>query len=105
MPLAVIPEWTVGDRLRKARELTGLNIKEFSAEVGISRNTITKYEAGEELPRPVYLRAWAMRTGVDVTWLEHGAAHRRTKSNLSDHRVIIGPWAEPASVAAVPNVA
>ena len=29
-----IPQFTVGDRLRKARETTGLNLQEFADEIG-----------------------------------------------------------------------
>ena len=73
----VIPEFTIGDRLRKARELTGLDRAEFAGELGISRNTVNNYEAGHTRPRLLALRAWAMRTGVPLTWLQTGAAPRR----------------------------
>lgn len=32
-----IPEWTRGDRLRKARSLTGLTSREFAEEIGVSQ--------------------------------------------------------------------
>ena len=39
-----IPEWTRGDRLRKARSLTGLTSREFAEEIGVSQKTVTDAE-------------------------------------------------------------
>lgn len=74
----VNPEFTVGDRLRKAREKTGLGQYEFAEETGISRGTVSNYEAKattEGMKRP-YLVAWAVRCDVDLEWLESGKAPR-----------------------------
>jgi len=66
-----VPEWTLGDRLRKARELTGLEVHEFADEIGIHRNSVGNYERGRR-PRPIVLKAWALRSGVSAAWLETG---------------------------------
>lgn len=73
--VGVIPEWTVADRLRKARELTGMDARDFAAHVGISRNTVSNYENGKtsRIGRPM-LAAWSMATGVPMKWLETGEA-------------------------------
>lgn len=68
----VVPEWTIGDRLRKARELTGLSAQDFADEIGVSRQTIANAESGTRHPRRITLRAYAMRTGVPLAWLETG---------------------------------
>lgn len=70
----VIPQWTIEDRLRKARELTGLERTEFAQELGVSRNTVTNYEHGKVEPRIIVLRSWALRCGVDLEWLRTGHA-------------------------------
>lgn len=69
-----IPEFTIGDRLRKAREKTELDQVEFAKETGISRNTVGKYEkaTGEEGMKRPYLVAWAVRTDVPLEWLLTG---------------------------------
>lgn len=67
-----IPEWTLGDRLRKARELTGLGQREFASEIGVSHQTVTNAEKGHRAVRKITLNAWQMRTGVDRHWLETG---------------------------------
>lgn len=71
-PRFVIPTFTTGDRLRKARQLTGLEQAEFADELGISRGTVRNYELDHVVPRKIVLRAWAMRTGVPVQWLVNG---------------------------------
>lgn len=70
----VIPQWTLADRLRKARELTGLDQLQFATEIGISRNTVGGYEKGRTKKQPplIVLRAWSLRTGVPLQWLQTG---------------------------------
>ena len=71
-PGFVIPTFTTGDRLRKARQLTGLEQADFADELGISRGTVRNYELDHVAPRKIVLRAWAMRTGVPLQWLVNG---------------------------------
>lgn len=68
----VIPRFTMGDRLRKAREMTGLDQTAFAAELGVSRQTVSNYELDNTKPRRLALRAWSLRTGVPIEWLEAG---------------------------------
>lgn len=70
----LIPAFTIGDRLRKAREVTGLDQATFAAEAGISKNTVSNAETGARRPSRLVVRAWAMRSGVPVEWLETGQA-------------------------------
>jgi len=75
-PTALVPEWTLGDRLRKAREFAGLHATQLADEIGIGRNSVSNYENGHTKPRRPVLQAWAMRTGVDYEWLVTGQATR-----------------------------
>lgn len=68
----IVPEWTIADRLRKAREVSELEQEQFAAEIGVSRGTISNYEKGKVSPRLIVLRAWALRCGVDLAWLVTG---------------------------------
>lgn len=67
-----IPEWTRGDRFRKARSLTGLTVQEFAGRIGISPKSVNNYEGDKVEPRAIVLNAWALATGVDRQWLETG---------------------------------
>lgn len=62
------PEWTLGDKLRKSRELLGMDQAQFASYSGISRNTVSSYEKGHTTPNRIYLGLWADKTGVDLEW-------------------------------------
>lgn len=66
-----IPEWTVGDRLSKARDTAGLSQGDFADEVGMSRRSVVRYESGSYAKKSVLL-LYAMRTGVPLEWLVSG---------------------------------
>lgn len=70
----IIPEFTRADRLRKAREVTGMNQSAFAEHIGISPRSVGNYENGSVAPRQVVLNAWALGTGVPLEWLETGIA-------------------------------
>lgn len=70
----LIPEWTLGDRLRKARSLTGMSVREFAEHIGVSHGTITNAEHDARGVRPITMKAWALATGVSIEWLETGAS-------------------------------
>ena len=72
----MIPQFTQGDRLRKARELTGLDMGEFARALGVSRTTVGNAELDRVKPRRLLLQAWALCTGVPLVWLETGEAPR-----------------------------
>jgi len=74
--VGVIPEFTVGERLRKAREVIGLDQDQLGDEIAMSRNSVSNYETGATTHlKPIYLRAWALRTGVPLSWLVTGIAN------------------------------
>ena len=67
-----VPGWTISDRLRKAREMNGLNQAELAAELGISSTSVGNYESGRRTPRRPVLTVWALRCGVPLSWLLEG---------------------------------
>lgn len=69
MTNVVIPEWDLCDRLRKSLAVSGVTIPEMADALMVSRNSIGNYLAGRTTPKPVYLRVWADRCGVDIEWL------------------------------------
>lgn len=68
----VIPQFSLGDRMRKSREVTGLDQTDFAEELGISRASVSNHERGVSHPRKIVLKAWALRCGVPLLWLETG---------------------------------
>ena len=69
----VVPEWTLADRLRKARLLTGLEGQELADEIGIHRNSVRQVREGSgRAATDRAARLWALRTGVSYEWLDDG---------------------------------
>jgi transcriptional regulator with XRE-family HTH domain len=63
------PVWTLGDRLRKARETVELTQQELADLVGTSKKTIARYEANAGGNRVDLLTRWAQETAVDLGWI------------------------------------
>jgi transcriptional regulator with XRE-family HTH domain len=65
------PAWTLGDRLRKARECAGIGSGQMARTLHVSRNSITNYERRETVEDVSYpvLIAWSSVTGVPLDWL------------------------------------
>jgi transcriptional regulator with XRE-family HTH domain len=91
----VVPEWTLADRLRKARETCGLNQTELGELTGISRRAISRYESSEATPRRPHVIAWAMATGVSLAWLEECAV-RDSNPEPADYCAANRPDADEA---------
>jgi transcriptional regulator with XRE-family HTH domain len=68
----VVPVIEVRHRLRIAREHAGLEQEQLADLIGISRTSIGNAERGVVHPRRITLNAWALATGVPVTWLLTG---------------------------------
>lgn len=68
---AVLPVWTVSDRLAKARETIGLTQEQMAGRIGVDRRSISKYETVGR-PRMTVVLAYSQVTGVPVWWLEGG---------------------------------
>jgi transcriptional regulator with XRE-family HTH domain len=73
-PAGIIPEWSLGDRLQKAREVLALNTRDFAELIGVSQKTVTDAENDHRHPRRIMLNAWSLATGVPREWLETGKA-------------------------------
>lgn len=74
----VVLEFTIQDRLRKARDYFNKQIgrlvtqDEFAEMIGCSGATVGNYELGVTRPekmKKIYLREWAAVTGVNYRWL------------------------------------
>lgn len=62
------PTWTLQDRITKARTHAGLNQSELAQKMGLSRNTLGRWESGANTPTEKNLQALAEATGVPVEW-------------------------------------
>lgn len=65
------PEWTLGDRIRRARRHAGMDRLELAEKLGVSRASVGLWENDEHRPKNVLetLEKIAEATGVDRDWL------------------------------------
>ena len=70
-----VPRVTLGWRLKIALGEAGFKAEDMAAELGVSRQTVSRWMAGHGTPpRPIYVEKWAELCDVDPTWLLHGEA-------------------------------
>ena len=70
-PIQTVPEWTLGDRLRKARRLTGMTQRDFCAAIDADPKSYAQWEADHNRPRQLVevCQAVELVTGVSAAWL------------------------------------
>lgn len=85
--------WTLGDRLHKSRKAADIKVGHMAAALGVSRNTVTDWEADRRRPKHHALIVWAQLTGAPLEWLtgeaDTGPLGQRT---TSDVRVSTSGW-------------
>lgn len=64
-----IPQWTLGDRLRKARETAGVTVEEMAADIGRSDRTVRNYESDATTAPLLVIRQYGFRCQVSFEWL------------------------------------
>jgi len=79
----VVPEWTVGDRIAKARRHAGLRAEDIAEILSVSRTTISNWENGVAPCRPVFVREIARQCGVSYEWLLGTPPPKATKAARS----------------------
>jgi transcriptional regulator with XRE-family HTH domain len=67
-----VPVFTLGDRLRKARNVADMTIPDMAAVLGVTEKTVRNYESETTPMKRATLIAWAMSTGTPFEWLETG---------------------------------
>ena len=69
---AVVLEWDVADRMRKALRISDVGVQELADYLGVARNTVSTWINGRITPSTQTLRLVALRTGVPYEWLRDG---------------------------------
>lgn len=67
-----IPELTLGWRLQMA--LGDMSVQEMADHLGVSRTSCARWMHDRSEPKRGLLLQWALVTGTDPEWLEHGSA-------------------------------
>ncbi|WP_424309791.1 helix-turn-helix domain-containing protein [Gordonia sp. (in: high G+C Gram-positive bacteria)] len=67
-----IPEFDLGDRLKKAIEVSDLSVAAMAEYVGVTRETLSRYLNGRQDAPIAIIRLISIRTGVPFGWLQTG---------------------------------
>lgn len=68
-----VPDWTLGWRLQRSLAFAEMRAEEMADELGVVRATISRWMHDRGAPpRTIYIRQWALRTGVPYGWLTNG---------------------------------
>lgn len=70
-----IPQFHMGDRLRKALAVSGVSVEDIAAEIGVTPNTAGNYMALRTNPKRSVVAQWALKTGISFDWLWTGLGH------------------------------
>ncbi|MGO8860061.1 MAG: helix-turn-helix domain-containing protein [Acidimicrobiales bacterium] len=70
----IVPQWTFGDRLRKARLHAELQLEDIAVAFRVSRVTVSKWELNKTQPSNLFqvVEGYAQLTGVSSDWLLTG---------------------------------
>jgi transcriptional regulator with XRE-family HTH domain len=70
-PERFYPTWTLGDRIRKARLITGMNQRDFAPRINVKPGSLAAWEADHSQPRDVVAvaRRISIATGVPAAWI------------------------------------
>lgn len=90
-----VPVITLGDRLGIALKFANMKTQEMADYLDVSRNTITNYVSERTHADKRTLMLWAMRTGVDLEWLQTGHAPTAPPTPPGEEK----PTAQPSSLA------
>lgn len=66
----LIPAWSIGERMAKARQTVDLDPSQMAARLGVTDRTIRNWENGVHPPKRAALLAYEQVTGVPMWWLE-----------------------------------
>lgn len=68
---AVTSTWTLGDRLRKARAVKGMDQREFATALEVKAGTLAGWETDRQKPRDLVDIAQKVQklTGVSAMWI------------------------------------
>lgn len=80
-------KFDLGDRLRKALDVSGVSAAEMSTYLGISKFTVSRYINGKGRVPLQTLRLWSIRTGVPLEWIQTG----KTPTSDPDGGSSVGP--------------
>lgn len=82
-----IPTFTLGDRLRKALDVSGLTAQDMAEVQDVTPSTISRWLRDRSPIRRSHLTLWAIATGVNLAWLETGTAGLENQTGRDQYAI------------------
>lgn len=83
------PTWTLGEHLAKARKDAEISVQQMADRLGVSRNTITNYEADRVHVSRSVVMAYASTCDVPLSWLDAGVTQRSAADEAPGGRELV----------------
>ena len=81
------------DRIALARKQAGLSQEQLGDQLGVSRQAVSKWEAGQANPDVTYVAAMCRLFGVSSDWLLLGEESAQTAAEVTSLEIPTGkPW-------------
>lgn len=81
---------TIGDRIREVRTGMGLIRDDFAELMGISRNTLARYETDERKPDADFIIKFCEEYDVSADWLLLGRSENDDQTLSVDEMLLLG---------------
>lgn len=82
-----VPQWSISDRLRKARSYAHLEQDDLAVDLGVTRQAVSRWENGAPIKR-AFVKVWGETCGVPFEWLWDGIV----PEGVSVNRGCLAPW-------------
>jgi transcriptional regulator with XRE-family HTH domain len=70
----LVPEWTLGWRLQRSLAHAEITVPEMADKLNVTRQTVRRWATDLIVPKPIYVKEWALICGVPYSWLAYGHA-------------------------------
>lgn len=76
------------NRIREIRKDNNLSQVEFAKRIGVTQNTITRFESGNRTPSNILIRSICREFHISQAWLEGGVEPKYIDQDEADIEVI-----------------
>ncbi|PWW90667.1 hypothetical protein CYK80_06380 [Clostridium perfringens] len=68
--IEILPNKTIGDKIKRLRISTGLNYNDFAKKARVGTMTIYRWETGERIPNNIYLNQLITKFNLDENYFK-----------------------------------
>jgi transcriptional regulator with XRE-family HTH domain len=84
LALGIIPEFEIGDRMRKALQKSGMTSLDMAEYLGVSQASVSNWINNRHEPTKQTVMLWALKTGIPFEWIATGCTPRDLNPEPTD---------------------